>query len=65
VGYRTTLNFAVTQSNRDKYLMNSFINFFNCGYLTKDNKESCINYKITSFKDNYNIIIPFFEKYSI
>lgn len=64
-GYSVQLKFVLTQHIRDKSLINSFINYFNCGNLLVDsrNSDSAIYFRVTKFKDIYEKIIPFFVKY--
>jgi hypothetical protein len=62
-GSRVTLLFVVTQHIRDELLLKSLVNFFGCGqtYSYKD----YIEFRCQSFKDNYEKILPFFNKYPI
>ena len=53
----------ISQHNRDKLLLISLINYFNCGKLYKNN--NCFNLTIRKFADIDTIIIPFFIKYPI
>ncbi|CAF3449211.1 unnamed protein product [Fusarium graminearum] len=48
-GSRVVLLFVVTQHIRDELLLKSLVDFFGC----------------QSFKDNYEKILPFFDKYPI
>ena len=55
--------FILTQHIRDYLLLKSFIDFFDCGHT-----YSYLNYievKCHSFKDIYEKILPFFQKYPI
>jgi hypothetical protein len=62
-GSTVVLVYVLTQHIRDKLLLKSFIDLFECGhtyfYL------NYIEFKCQSFKDNYEKIIPFFRKYPI
>jgi hypothetical protein len=62
-GSRVTLLFVVTQHIRDELLLKSLVDFFGCGqtYSYKDYTE----FRCQSFKDNYEMILPFFNKYPI
>ena len=62
-GSRVVLLFILTQHIRDELLLKSLINFFECGqtYSYKDYTE----FRCQSFKDNYEKILPFFNKYLI
>lgn len=57
------LIFVLNQHSRDKLLIRSLVDFFECGnyYSYKDYAE----FKCQSFQDNYEKIIPFFVKYKI
>lgn len=63
LGSRVALLFIVTQHVRDELLLKSLIDFFGCGqtYSYKDYTE----FRCQSFKDNYEKILPFFDKYPI
>jgi hypothetical protein len=62
-GSRVVLLFVVTQHIRDELLLKSLVDFFGCGqtYSYKD----YIEFRCQSFKDNYEKILPFFDKYPI
>lgn len=62
-GSRVALLFVVTQHIRDELLLKSLVDFFGCGqtYSYKD----YIEFRCQSFKDNYDKILPFFNKYPI
>ena len=62
-GSRVVLLFVVTQHIRDELLLKSLVDFFGCGqtYSYKDYTE----FRCQSFKDNYEKILPFFNKYPI
>lgn len=57
------LIFVLNQHSRDKLLIRSLVDFFECGnyYSQKDYAE----FKCQSFQDNYEKIIPFFVKYTV
>jgi hypothetical protein len=59
LGVRTELVFIVTQHIRDSLLLNLFINYFGCGKCYISNRES-LDYRVFSFSDIFNRIIPFF-----
>ena len=63
IGYSVNLRIMISQHNRDKLLLISLINYFNCGKLYKNN--NCFNLTIRKFADIDTIIIPFFIKYPI
>lgn len=58
---RVALLFVVTQHIRGNLLLKSLVDFFGCGQTYKD----YIEFRCQSFKDNYEKIIPFFNKYPI
>jgi hypothetical protein len=62
-GSRIVLLFVLTQHIRDELLFKSLVNFFGCGqiYSYKD----YIEFRCQSFKDNFENILPFFDKYPI
>ena len=62
-GGRVVLVFILTQHNRDEFLLNSMVNFFGCGQTFK--YKNYAEYKCQSFQHNYEIILPFFQKYPI
>ena len=62
-GSTVVLIFVLTQHIRDELLLKSFIDFFGCGHTYSYLNN--IEFKCQSFKDNTNIIIPFFIKYPI
>jgi len=55
--------FILTQHIRDEILLKSFIDFFECGHTFS--YLNYIEFKCQSFKDNYEKILPFFQKFSI
>ena len=59
------LVFSITQHIRDKNLLQDFLLFFNCGNYTLRNNQLAGDFKVTSFIDIYQKIIPFFLKYPL
>jgi len=59
------LVFTITQHIRDKDLLKHFINFFNCGNYSVRKDGLAGDFKVTSFTNIDNIIIPFFNKYPL
>ena len=55
--------FILTQHLRDELLLKSFIDFFKCGHTYS--YLNYIEFRCQSFKDNYEKIKPFFQKYPI
>jgi len=64
LGEATKLTFMLTQSDRDKDLMSSLIEYLGCGYMTSVNRGT-IDFKVTKFSSIRDTIIPFFEKYPL
>jgi hypothetical protein len=63
LGIAVKLVFQLTQHVRDEQLMRSFIDYFNCGTISKS-RESFV-YRVEKFSDIQNKILPFFNKYQI
>jgi len=55
--------FQVNQHYRDNELINSFVNFFGCGLTYVDSKATY--FVVSKLSDILNIIIPFFDEYSL
>lgn len=65
MGVSVNLGFMLTQDIKDGVLMQSLVNFFNCGgYSIATDGMSC-EYHVYRLPDIINIIIPFFEKYTL
>lgn len=65
-GFYIYLTFKITQDGRDVQVLKGFEQYFNCGNVNaKDSKKAAFDYVCGSFKDNLDIIIPFFTKYPI
>lgn len=70
LGSRVQLRFAIGLNIREKELILGLVNFFHLNDKIDSNKyiyetENAVNFQITNFTDIINIIIPFFERYSI
>ena len=63
VGVQVSLLFKITQHERDKELMKSFIDYFNCGSIS--NNSTWIDYTFVKQEELLFKIIPFFDKYKI
>lgn len=63
LGYQVMLTFKFTQHIRDKELLESIINYLNCGFTYSNLND--IQYTVFKFEDIFNKIIPFFDKYNI
>jgi len=62
-GFQVLLAFQLTQHSRDKDLMISLVEYMGCGKVYKD-KET-FHFRVETFLDNNEKIIPFFNKYFI
>ena len=63
LGAQVSLLFKISQHERDKELMKSFIDYFNCGSISKN--STWIDYTVVKQEDLLLKIIPFFDKYQI
>lgn len=63
LGLQTILTFKLTQHSRDKELIESIVEYLNCGKVYKD--YDSVNYIVTKFTDLTDKLIPFFDKYEI
>lgn len=59
------LVFQITQHSRDEKLLESFITFFGCGILEASSSKPVVNFIVYKFSDNYEKILPFFQKHII
>ena len=64
-GYIVRLQFSIGQHSRDFELLSSFTRYLNCGYVTLNAKLPNCTFAVTKFNEQVDIIIPFFEKYSL
>jgi hypothetical protein len=63
---KVQLLFQLTQHKRDKQLMWSLIEYFDCGAVyPKSQKREAFDFKVTKFYDIEKKINPFFSKYKI
>ena len=63
VKYNVQLEFQITQHIRDKCLLNSFVEYLNCGKAY--DRDNVTVYRVSRFTYLSQIIIPFFKKYNI
>ena len=63
-GYHIKLRFNICQHLKDKLLMERIASYFNCGKVTETLRGE-VNFDVHKFSDNYDIILPFFDKYPI
>ncbi len=62
-GVQVSLLFKITQHARDKELMKNFIDYFNCGYISKN--STWIDFIVVKHEDLILKILPNFDKYPI
>ena len=60
---RVTLTFSLVQHSRDEYLMKCLVDYF--GFGKAYSYKSSTEFKSRGFADNFEKIIPFFQKYPI
>lgn len=65
LGLSVSLNFIVMQNIRDLELMEEIKSKFGCGSITINESSAVIRYTVTKLSDIQNIIIPFFDEYSL
>lgn len=63
VKFNVVIGMQITQHSRDILLINSLINFFNCGRIEKHFLASAVNFIILKLTDITENIIPFFDTY--
>lgn len=64
-GIAASLRFSIAQDSRDLSLLESFENFFGCGYVAKYQNRSVCEFIVTKIDHIVNNIIPFFDKHNI
>lgn len=64
-GTKVWLRFSIAQDSRDILLLNSLVEFFNCGYIAQYKNRKVCEFIITKINDIIIYIIPFFDKYKI
>jgi hypothetical protein len=58
--------FQVYQHIDDRFVLETFKNFFKCGYIVeKDSKKSVLVYVVDRRETLLNVIIPFFDKHKL
>ena len=62
-GSSVKLVFTIGQHSRNEKLMQSLIEYFNCGQVYKNG--NMLEYKVSKLADIVNFIIPFFERYKL
>lgn len=64
-GLAVSLRFSVAQHSRDLLLLESFVDFFGCGYTVNYKNRLICEYIVTKIDDITEVIIPFFEEHNI
>lgn len=69
-GYTIHLHFHIKMQEKDKPLLEKVKNTLNCGavYFQKEaraNHCQCYRYTVSSYRNIFEIIIPFFQKYHL
>lgn len=60
------LKYSISQHRRDKELIESFISYFKCGYITAAKAgRGSVYFYVVKFSDIYEKIIPFFNENKI
>ena len=57
------LRYSISQHNRDKELIESFISYFSCGHMSES--RGSVYFYVVKFSDIYDKIIPFFNENKI
>lgn len=61
-GLATSLRFSIGQHSRDLLLLESFVKFFKCGYVSNYKNRLICEFIVTKIDDLNKYIIPFFEE---
>ena len=64
-GISTSLRFSIAQDIRDLALLESLVDFFECGYVANYKNRLVCEFIVTKIDHIVNHIIPFFDKYNI
>lgn len=63
LGLACSLRFTITQHTRDEKLIQSLVEYFDCGSIQY--AGNCVNFTVDKFSDIQLKIIPFVDKYSL
>ena len=63
--YQVAVGFILIQHSKDTSLIKVIKDQLGCGVVREDLNKSYVTLSVTSFSEIFNIIIPFFDKYSI
>lgn len=65
-GYKSFLEFKITQRDHSKDILYKIKDYFNCGRINIDNRKTkTMKYVVTNIDDLLNIIIPHFDEYPL
>ena len=64
-GLTTSLRFSISQHSKDLLLLESFVDFFNCGYVANYKNRLICEFIVTKIDHIIEHIIPFFEEHPI
>ncbi len=64
-GIASSLRFSISQHSLDLFLLESFVDFFNCGYVVNYKNRLICEFIVTKIDHIIEHIIPFFEKHPI
>ena len=64
-GLATSLRFSISQHSIDLFLLKSFVDFFNCGYVANYKNRLICEFIVTKIDHIIKHIIPFFEEHPI
>jgi len=64
-GIRVVLNFNIVQNIKDSYLLASFVQVFECSFVSSVEKYGIVKFTVKFFSDITEKMISFFEEYNI
>lgn len=64
-GLGVWLRFSIAQHSKDLLLLESIVDFFGCGYVSKYKNRAVCEYIVTKLDHIMEIIIPFIEKHPV
>lgn len=65
LGKKVSLRFSLAQHSRDETLLRNLIQYLDCGQVNIRANGNAVDFKITSFDNLINKLIPFFESYPL
>lgn len=64
-GFEVRPSFSLSQNEKDKELIETLIDFFECGFVRYSKSDQTFKYEVRSLEDLQSKIIPHFEKYQL